>query len=94
MELIETTLVSIIIILTFCPSRIQRRERITTVFWFSCVVSTVFRHVRSTQKEQYQQPQVVAEPGVLLRRKEEDLVVYRVPSEWVLLENSNNTNGE
>ena len=47
-----------------------------------CPVSAVFRHVRSTQKEQYHQPQSgCGRLFLLLRRKEEDLVVHSIPRE-------------
>ena len=59
----------------------------------SCQVSTVFRHVRSTE-ETGQQPQSGSGERLLLGKKVEYLVVHRVPCEWVLLKNFNNTNGE
>ena len=53
-------------------------------------MSTVSRHVRSAQKEHTHIHKVAAELVVLL--KEEDLVVHRIPREWVLLETFNNFN--
>ena len=55
-------------------------------------MSTVSRHVRSTQKEHIHNHKVVAELAVLL--KEEDLVVHKIPREWVLLEIFNDVNDE
>ena len=45
------------IFLTLLSETIQDKRKNQYSFVGSCLVSTVFRHVRSTQKEQYQQPQ-------------------------------------
>ena len=58
----------------------------------SCLVSAVFLHVQSTQKEQINSHKVIAERGCCM--KEEDRVAYKVSREWILLENFNNTNDE
>ena len=68
----------------------REEKRIIKVFVCSCLVSTVSRHVRSAQKEHIHIHKLAAELVVLL--KEEDLVVHRIPSEWVLLETFNNVN--
>ena len=47
----------IIIFLTLSSETIQEKRKNHYSFVASCPVSAVFRHVRSTQKEQYQQPQ-------------------------------------
>ena len=55
-------------------------------------MSTVSRHVRSTQKELINNHKVVAELVVSLN--EEDLVVNKILRKWVLFENFNNVNDE
>ena len=49
-----------------CQRRSKRRERIITGFVGSCLVSTVSRHVRSTQKEHILIHKVVAERVILI----------------------------
>ena len=58
----------------------------------SCPLSTVSRHVRSSQEEHIHIHKVVAELVVLL--KKEDLVKNEIPREWVLLEILNNVSDE
>ena len=59
----------------------------------SCLVSIVSRHVRFPQKELTNNHKVIAERGCCVV-KVEDLVVNKVPREWVLLEDFNNPNDE
>ena len=57
------------------PFNDPMKRNIHQSFVGSCPVSAVFRHIRSTQKEQYQQPQ----SGSGARcRKEEDFIVHTV----------------
>ena len=60
----------------------------------SCLVSTVFRHVRSTQKEHINVHKVVTEQFRVAEKKGDHLAVHRVPREWVLLEYYYNVNDE
>ena len=66
---------------------IQRRERIITVLWVLVWCLLYFATYGLHKKNSINSHKVVAERLIfLLRRKEEDLVVHRVPREWVLLE--------
>ena len=67
MEFIETILV-IIIFLTILSETIQEKRKNHYSFVGSCLVSTVSRHVRSTQKEQFHNHKVVAECVVVMQR--------------------------
>ena len=80
---------------TFLSVTIQRRERIITVLWVLVQCPLCFVTYSLHRKSCINNHKVVAEHFVLLlRRKEEDLVVHKVPREWVLLEHSNNVNDE
>ena len=89
---IETIFVVIISSLLPCQGRSKRRERIITVFAVFCLVFTVSRHVRSSQKEHVNNHKVVTELVGFIDRA--DLVVIKIPREWVLLEIFNNVNDE
>ena len=74
---------------------IQRSERIITVLWalFKCLLYFVPYGLH--RKNSINSHKMAAERLVLLLRgKEENLVVHSVPSEWVLLEYSNNAKDE
>ena len=60
----------------------------------SCLVSSVFRNVRSTQKEQYEQPQSGSGARRVAKEKRRGSCRAQVPCEWVSLEHSNNANDE
>ena len=87
---------SILVVIIFLTSLSETIQDIMNFIQFWVLVSCLQYscHVRSTQKERINNQKVVAEHFVFLRRKGEDLVVHRVPREWVLLEYSNDANDE
>ena len=81
-NIIETILV-ISIFLTLLSETIQEKRKNHCSFVGSCLVSTVSRHVRLTEKEHTHNHKVVAELVFLFEK--EDIVVNKIPREWVLL---------
>ena len=73
---------------------IQSTETIITVLWVlvQCLLYSV---TYGLHRNSINSHRVVAERLVLfLKEKEEDLVVHKLPREWVLLEYSKNVNDE
>ena len=83
----------IIIFLTLLSETIQEKRKIVTVFVGSCLVSVHSIPSRTVYTERtYSHPQSGSGACGLL--KEEDLVVHKIPREWVLLENFKFVNDE
>ena len=59
----------------------------------SCVVCTVSRHSRFTQKEHMNNRKVVTERDCCVIRVA-DLIAIKIPREWILFEDCNNANDE
>ena len=76
----------------------REEKEFLTVFLGSCPVATLgllyFVTYSLHRKNVSTTTKVVAEHFVLLKKIRGDLVVHRVPREWVLLEYSNNANDE
>ena len=75
-----------------CQKR-SKTERILAVLWFLSCVNCISSRTVSTE-ETYQQPQSGSGARLLRGKKVEDLVVNKIPREWVSLEDFNNPNNE
>ena len=75
------TILVVIIFLTFCQRRSKNRENHYS-FVGSCQVSAVFRHVRSTQKEQFNYHIVLLEPYHLRRYVNATSVIHEESVSW------------
>ena len=75
------TIFVVIIFLTFCQRRSKNRENHHS-FVCSCQVSALFRHVRSTQKEQLNNHIVLLEPYELRRYVNATSVIHEESVSW------------